>query len=942
MSDFIEVFGASEHNLKHINIKIPRDKFIVITGVSGSGKSSLAYDTLYKEGQRRYVESLSAYARQFLGRVKKPDVEKILGLPPAIAIEQKIANTNPRSTVGTVSEVYDYLRILFARLGRTYSPHTNKEVKKHTAYDVADYVMSQKHGTKLFILAPIIVDKEIIAHTLADLMAEGFIRVRAKINNNTQIFKINELLQRNDLKNISQLWVVIDRLKVQGQEQQQRIVESAKIAFEKGDGKCCVLVGDHLEVFSNRFEENGVEFIEPTPELFSFTSPLGACPVCKGFGNTLSISEDLVIPNKNLSVAEGAVAPWRGEKMSRFQRQVISTAEISGFPIFKPYRELSEQEKYQLWHERKYFIGIMPFFEWVEKRQDQIQYRIMLMRYRAQTVCPACRGTRLREETRYIKVNGKSIQDLVLMPIENLKQFFEKFEIDHEYQAIARRIVPEIKRRLEYLCDVGLGYLTLNRSMRSLSGGEAQRIRLASALGSALVGSLYILDEPTIGLHARDTKRLASVLRQLQKQGNTIIVVEHDPLIMKEADMIIDMGPGAGAYGGQVVFQGSFKQILKSNTLTAEYLSGEKTIPVPLNRRKPSQKKGFIIIKGASEHNLKNIDVKIPLGLIVAITGVSGSGKSTLIRDVLLPAVEHKLGIFKHTLGAFQSIEFDTNKLKNIVFVDQNPIGKSSRSNALTYLGIYDYIREIFANQPLAKNMGFTPAYFSFNVEGGRCENCQGEGVITVEMQFMADVKMVCEVCKGKRFKDEVLEVKFRDKNIYDILEMTVDSAVEFFKNAEQQEGKHKTLCRHIVNSLHLLQKVGLGYIKLGQPSSTYSGGELQRLKLASFLSSSNKDDKTLFIFDEPTVGLHYDDINKLVNAFNELIARGNSIIFIEHNMEMIKIADWVIDLGPEGGEKGGQIVFEGTPEQLITCEKSYTAKFLKEALEVGNENIIK
>ncbi len=938
MHKFIEVRGARENNLKNIHIKIPHNNLIVITGVSGSGKSSLAYDTLYLEGQRRYVESLSAYARQFLGKVKKPDVDLILGLPPAIAIEQKVNTSNPWSTVGTTTEIYDYLKLLFANIGKTYSPVSGKEVKKHTVKDVTDFVKSLPKGQKLLILAPVNVP-EYLTDFLKELQTEGFLRVKIKINGEEKIYKIHEAIEHIDeLNGYEQIYLVIDRLKASDNEEVlNRVAESANLAFERGDGVCIIEIfeGEQSKKveFSNRFEADGITFQEPSVHLFTFTNPLGACPVCKGFGNIIDISEDLVIPDKNLSVAEGAVAPWRGAKMSKYKNEIILTANLSKFPIYKPYKDLTEEEKNQLWYGTRYFTGIYPFFKYIEKKQDKIQYRVMLSRYRSKTVCRECKGTRLRKEAGYVKINGKSIQDLVLMQISDLKAWFENLVLPERETKIAARLLTEIKTRLEYLCDVGLGYLTLNRSMRTLSGGETQRINLATILGSGLLGSLYVLDEPTIGLHPRDTHRLIKILKRLKDLGNTVMVVEHDEAVIRSADYVIDMGPLAGHLGGEVVFFGKYKDLLKADTLTAQYLTGKKNISTGKKRRKPSKTKGFIRLKNVWQNNLKNIDVEIPLGMIVAITGVSGSGKSSLINQVLYPAVEQSLGIYKNAAGKFSSIDFDKKKVQDVQLVDQNPIGKSTRSNPVTYLKIYDLIRQLFANQPFAKINGFTPSYFSFNVDGGRCEVCQGEGVIRVEMQFMADVTLICDACNGKRFKDEILEVKFKDKNIYDILEMTVDQAYDFFSQTDDLPKKDQNLCKNIAAGLDVLRKVGLGYIKLGQSSSTLSGGENQRVKLASFLLNGAKNKPTLYIFDEPTVGLHFDDVKKLALAMNELIANGHSVIFIEHNLDLIKIADWIIDLGPEGGDKGGEIVFTGPPEEIINCKKSYTGKFLKEKL---------
>lgn len=922
---FIEIKGARVNNLKNIDVQIPRRTFTVITGLSGSGKSSLAFDTLYAEGQRRYVESLSAYARQFLGRMNKPECDYIKGIPPAIAIEQKVNTRNPRSTVGTSTEIYEYLRLLFARIGKTVSPVSGTIVKKHYVKDVVAKMTTYREGTRMAVLSSIqLRNNRNLREQLEILMKEGFSRVEV----GKQFYRIDELLTQKKLSPTEEVLLVIDRLSCASDKATvNRLSDSVETAFLEGNGECIVRFwtenGMESSTFSNRFEADSIAFEEPTDLMFNFNSPVGACPKCEGFGKVLGIDENLVIPDKTLSVHEEAVMCWRGEKMSEWRKAFIDNAYKADFPIHRTYYDLSEAEKELLWNGRHDLgiYGIADFFAMLQENLYKIQYRVMLARYRGKTVCPVCKGARLKPEAGYVKVGEKSIHELVLLPISELKVFFDTLQLNEADTAIATRLLKEINNRIQFLMDVGLGYLTLNRLSNTLSGGESQRINLASSLGSSLVGSLYILDEPSIGLHSRDTYLLIKVLRQLQALGNTVVVVEHDEEIIRAADYIIDIGPKAGRLGGEVVYQGDVSDLRQqSDSYTVKYLTGEEKIETPKQRRKWNS---FIEVKGARQNNLKNIDVKFPLHVMTVVTGVSGSGKSSLVNDVLFNALQHEIKETALEHAEFMSISGDIKRVKNVEFVDQNPIGRSSRSNAVTYVKAYDEIRKLFAEQRLAKQMGFTPAYFSFNVEAGRCEECKGEGQITVEMQFMADIRLECESCHGKRFSDEVLEVEYRGVNIYDVLEMTIDQAINFFG-----ESKGKTEAK-IVKKMRPLQEVGLGYIKLGQSSSTLSGGENQRVKLAYFLGEE-KSDATVFIFDEPTTGLHFHDIKTLLNAFNALIARGHTVIIIEHNMEVIKCADHLIDIGPEGGKAGGNIVCEGTPETIAKCKTSHTGRFLK------------
>ena len=926
-SKYISIKGAKVNNLKNIDVDIPRGKLVVITGLSGSGKSSLAFDTLYAEGQRRYVESLSSYARQFLGRMSKPECDFIKGIPPAIAIEQKVSSRNPRSTVGTSTEIYEYLRLLFARVGKTYSPISGQLVKKHTAEDIVQCMLSFPTGTRFTVLAPIVPREGRSLMEQLDIdMKQGFARVEV----NREIMRIEDYLiklQAEGENKKANIYLLVDRMTADNDQASiSRLTDSIETAMYEGDGACMLRFyssdgSTQLFSFSTKFEADGITFEEPTDQMFSFNSPIGACPTCEGFGKIIGIDEQLVIPNRALSVYDGAVVCWRGEKMSEWLKEFINEAPLHNFPIFAPYYELTQEQKDYLWHGPRNKACIDSFFKMLEENQYKIQYRVMLARYRGKTVCPTCHGTRLKKEAGYVKVGGRSISELVELPINNLQEFFRTLVLDEHDAAIAKRILTEINNRIQFLMDVGLGYLTLNRLSNSLSGGESQRINLATSLGSSLVGSLYILDEPSIGLHSRDTDRLIKVLRQLQQLGNTVVVVEHDEEIIRAADYIIDIGPNAGRLGGEIVYQGDMKNLQSgSNSYTVRYLLNEETIDIPFARRPWNN---YIEVKGVRENNLKGIDVRFPLNVMTVVTGVSGSGKSTLVRDVFYKALKREYSESSERPGEHLSIEGDIRMIKDIEFVDQNPIGKSSRSNPVTYVKAYDEIRKLYAEQPLAKQLGYTAGYFSFNTEGGRCEECKGEGTVTVEMQFMADLVLECESCHGKRFKADTLEVKYQGQSIYDILEMTVNQAIEFFTEHKQSK---------IVKRLRPLQEVGLGYVKLGQSSSTLSGGENQRVKLAYFLSQE-KTDPTIFVFDEPTTGLHFHDIKKLLEAFDSLISKGHTIVIIEHNLDVVKCADYVIDLGPEGGDRGGNLVAAGTPEEVALCEASYTGQFLKEKL---------
>ena len=924
----ILIKGARVNNLKNIDVEIPRNKFIVITGLSGSGKSSLAFDTLYAEGQRRYVESLSSYARQFLGRMNKPECDYIKGIPPAIAIEQKVSSRNPRSTVGTSTEIYEYLRLLFARIGKTISPVSGEIVKKHQVKDITDKMLSYPEGTRLVVLSRIILrDDRTLEDQLDILQKEGFSRVEVK----GSFERIDDLLESKKKLDIDETLLVIDRLSTGSDKATlNRFSESVETAFYEGEGECIIKFyrDDKEEVydFSKRFEADGILFEEPTEMMFSFNNPIGACPHCEGFGRVLGIDEDLVIPNKSLSVYDDAVMCWKGEKMGEWKNEFIQTIVDHDFPIHRPYFELSDKEKDLLWHGTPGVLGIDSFFKMLEENQYKIQYRVMLARYRGKTICPTCKGSRLKAEAGYVKVGGKSIADLVLLPVTELKEFFNGLKLDETDAAIAKRLLTEINNRIQFLIDVGLGYLTLNRLSNSLSGGESQRINLATSLGSSLVGSLYILDEPSIGLHSRDTELLIKVLRDLQAIGNTVIVVEHDEEIIRAVDYIIDIGPKAGRLGGEVIYQGSISDLDKNtDSYTVKYLNGEETIAIPETRR---QWNNYIEVKGARQNNLKNIDVKFPLNAMTVVTGVSGSGKSSLVCDVFYNALQKYYKGTSEQIIQYSDLEGDLKLIKNVELVDQNPIGKSSRSNPITYIKAYDEIRKLFADQQLSKQMAFTPAFFSFNIEGGRCEECKGEGRTTIEMQFMADITLECESCKGKRFKPEILEVLYRGVNVFDVLEMTVDQAIDFFGEVLGSSEKK------IIKRLKSLQEVGLGYIKMGQASSTLSGGENQRVKLASYLGEE-KAESTLFIFDEPTTGLHFHDVKTLLKAFDSLIERGHTVVIIEHNLDVVKCADHVIDIGLEGGKEGGYVVFEGTPENLVKDKrtKSYTGKFLKEKM---------
>lgn len=934
--NYIEIKGARVNNLKNIDIKIPRDKFIAITGVSGSGKSSLAFDTLYAEGQRRYVESLSSYARQFLGRMSKPECDFIKGLAPAIAIEQKVTSRNPRSTVGTSTEIYEYLRLLFARIGHTYSPISGAEVKKHSTEDILNCLLSFSKGTKFCILAPLYISAgRSLKKQLEMEMQQGYSRIYHK-NEFRRIEDFVETLPDIDnAKEHDDIYIIIDRMAVDdSREIISRIIDSCETAFYEGHGTCRILLipSNITYDFSTRFEADGMTFEEPNDNMFSFNSPLGACPACEGFGNVMGIDERLVIPNSSLSVYDGCVQCWHGEKMKMWQEEFCRRAAKNNFPIFKPYFELSRKEKDMLWHglpsdKNKDIhdqISIDAFFEMVRENQYKIQYRVMMSRYRGRTVCPQCHGTRLKKEAGYVKINGMSISDLVEMPLVNLQEWFKNIKLDEHESLVAKRLLTEINTRLQFLVNVGLDYLTLNRLSSTLSGGESQRVNLTTSLGSSLVGSLYILDEPSIGLHSRDTDKLIGVLKELKDLGNTVIVVEHDEDIMRAADYLIDVGPDAGRLGGEIVFAGNVAEDMDSkkfpNSHTIKYLTGQEAIEVPKSRRPWNL---AIEIKGARMNNLRGVDVKFPLNAFTVVTGVSGSGKSSLVKGILYPALKRHLDEVAELPGEYMSLEGDWQQISHVEFVDQNPIGKSSRSNPVTYVKAYDAIRQLYAEQPLSKQMGFTSQFFSFNADGGRCEECKGAGTITIEMQFMADLELTCESCHGQRFKKDILDVRFAKKNINEVLNMTVSEAVTFFKDNGQKQ---------ISDKLKPLEDVGLGYIKLGQSSSTLSGGESQRVKLAYFIGQERQS-PTLFIFDEPTTGLHFHDIKRLLEAFDALIGRGHTVIVIEHNLEMIKCADYIIDLGPDGGNRGGNVVCTGTPEEVIMCKKSLTGKYLKDKL---------
>ncbi|SNS59521.1 excinuclease ABC subunit A [Belliella buryatensis] len=920
--EYIIIKNAKVNNLKSLSVAIPRNRLVVVTGLSGSGKSSLAFDTLFAEGQRMYVESLSSYARQFLGRMGKPDVEYIKGVSPAIAIQQKVSTKNPRSTVGTTTEIYDYLKLLFSRIGRTYSPVSGEEVKHHTVTDVVDYIHSFEEGDRVMISCPLqILNDRSKAKELELLLQKGFTRILI----DGEAHFVEDLVVEKQLPK-GHYEILIDRATVQKEDEdnQFRIADSVQTAFYEGHGECTILIPEKTKkTFSDKFELDDISFELPSVNFFSFNNPYGACKTCEGFGSVLGIDADLVIPDKTLSVFEGAIAPWRGETTSKWLEPLLKKGIYFDFPIHRAYEDLTEAEQELLWTGNSHFKGLNAFFKDLESKTHKIQYRVMLSRFRGRTTCPDCRGTRLRKDASYVKIAAHSITDIVLMPIDKALDFFQNLQLSASEQKVANRLLKEILNRLEYIDKVGLGYLTLNRLTSSLSGGEFQRIKLATSLGSALVGSMYILDEPSIGLHPRDTDRLIEVLKTLRDLGNTVIVVEHEEKIMKAADEIIDIGPDAGVNGGQLMFQGDLQALLaSSHTHTAQYLRGEEKINIKERNRKW---KDSITVKGAKENNLKNLTVQFPLNTLTVVTGVSGSGKSTLVKKVLYPALGKILGTVIDESGKFDKVEGDYKKISQIEFVDQNPIGKSSRSNPVTYVKAYDAIRTLFSELPTSKQRGYKPAFFSFNVDGGRCEACQGEGTVTVEMQFMADIHLTCEACKGKRFKAEILDAKYKDKDISDILDMTIDEAMEFFAGKNQ-----------IINKLHPLQEVGLGYIGMGQSSNTLSGGEAQRVKLASFLGKGgNKSgDHILFIFDEPTTGLHFHDIKKLLHSINALIEQGHSVIIIEHNTEVIKSADWVIDLGPEGGEKGGNLTFQGTPEDMKDLQNNHTAKYLRESFD--------
>ncbi|NGM65684.1 excinuclease ABC subunit UvrA [Sphingobacterium sp. SGR-19] len=923
---FIQIKGARVNNLKNIDVDIPKNKLVVITGMSGSGKSSLAFDTLYAEGQRRYVESLSSYARQFMGRMNKPEVDYIKGIAPAIAIEQKVITSNPRSTVGTSTEIYDYLKLLYARIGKTFSPISGKQVTKDTISSIIDELMTYPEDTTITIFAELIpINKRKLKEELSLLLQKGFVRVLFE----EKIQKIESIIEDTTIQNkdfkAGEVHIVVDRIRLDKQDEtNSRIADSLQTAFFEGKGECYVDIDGNRKHYSDKFELDGIVFEEPTPNFFSFNNPYGACRRCEGYGKVIGIDADLVIPDKSRSVYDGAIAPWRGEKMGEWLNRLVRNALKFDFPIHRAYGDLTPVQQELLWTGNKYFAGLNQFFEELEQQTYKIQYRVMLSRYRGKTDCPDCKGSRLRKDATYVKIAGKSITDIVLLPLEEALQFFKGLNLTEHEQLIARRLLAEIVNRLQFLCDVGLSYLTLNRLSNTLSGGESQRINLATSLGSSLVGSIYVLDEPSIGLHPRDTQRLIGVLKSLRDVGNTVIVVEHEQEMMEAADYLIDIGPEAGINGGQLVFAGTYPEIVQDkHSLTGQYLNGQLTIPTPKTRRKW---RDSIVVKGARENNLKGINVTFPLNVFTVVTGVSGSGKTSLIKRILYPALQKAIGNYSgEQTGIFDALEGDITSIEQIEMIDQNPIGRSSRSNPVTYVKGWDEVRAVYANLPAAKASGLKPAAFSFNVEGGRCDVCQGDGEVKIEMQFMADIVLPCEACGGKRFKQHVLDVEYKGKSVADVLDLSVDEAMEFFIDVPK-----------VIAKIKPLQDVGLGYVKLGQPSSTLSGGEAQRIKLASFLIKGNNSKKTLFIFDEPTTGLHFHDIHKLLKAFDALIALGNSILVIEHNMEMIKTADWVIDIGPEGGNKGGEIVFEGIPEDLMRCNESYTGKYLKNHLPLA------
>ncbi|PRD48855.1 excinuclease ABC subunit UvrA [Sphingobacterium haloxyli] len=922
---FIQIKGARVNNLKNIDVDIPKNKLVVITGMSGSGKSSLAFDTLYAEGQRRYVESLSSYARQFMGRMNKPEVDYIKGIAPAIAIEQKVITSNPRSTVGTSTEIYDYLKLLYARIGKTFSPISGEQVTKDTVSSIIDELMVYPEDTTITIFAELIpINKRKLKEELSLLLQKGFVRVLFE----EKIQKIESIIEDTTIHNkdfkAGEIQIVVDRIRLDKQDEtNSRIADSLQTAFFEGKGECYIDIDGDTQHYSDKFELDGILFEEPTPNFFSFNNPYGACKRCEGYGKVIGIDADLVIPDKSRSVYDGAIAPWRGEKMGEWLNRLVRNALKFDFPIHRAYGDLTAAQQELLWSGNKYFGGLNQFFEELEQQTYKIQYRVMLSRYRGKTDCPECKGSRLRKDASYVKVGDKSITDVVLMPLEEALEFFQELELTEHEQLIAKRLLAEIVNRLQFLCNVGLSYLTLNRLSNTLSGGESQRINLATSLGSSLVGSIYVLDEPSIGLHPRDTQRLIGVLKSLRDIGNTVIVVEHEQEMMEAADYLVDIGPEAGINGGQLVFAGTYPEILQDkHSLTGQYLNGQLTIPIPKERRKW---RDSITIKGARENNLKGINVTFPLNVFTVVAGVSGSGKTSLVKRILYPALQKAIGNYSgEQTGIFDALEGDTTNVEQIEMIDQNPIGRSSRSNPVTYVKGWDEVRSVYANLPAAKASGLKPAAFSFNVEGGRCDVCQGDGEVKIEMQFMADIVLPCEACGGKRFKQHVLDVEYHGKSVADVLDLSVDEAMEFFSDVPK-----------VIAKIKPLQDVGLGYVKLGQPSSTLSGGEAQRIKLASFLIKGNNSKKTLFIFDEPTTGLHFHDIHKLLKAFDALIALGNSILVIEHNMEMIKTADWVIDIGPEGGNKGGEVVFEGTPEDLVACNVSYTGKYLKNHLSL-------